>query len=167
LLFFTIPDSSESLLFLQSPRCIQNNSLKTGFFCGLTIIFYLLVNFVEPICQAFYSAKADMTIFDSSRIEAFVTENNPKFANRIIKQIKAYAKVNNFNSHYDLYKATYDSMPYHASSNYQIKQFYVDVHFCYAYKIGIVTNGLGIIRNLDFYNKDFLSSHPLTNSKIF
>ena len=31
----------------------------------------------EPICQAVDSAKADMTIFDSSGIEAFVTENNP------------------------------------------------------------------------------------------
>lgn len=27
-----------------------------------------------------------MTVFDSSSIEAFVTENNPKYANRIIKQ---------------------------------------------------------------------------------
>ena len=34
-----------------------------------------------------------MTIFDSSGIEAFVTENNPKYANRIIKQLKAYAKA--------------------------------------------------------------------------
>ena len=29
------------------------------------------------------------------------------------------------------------------------------VIFCYAYKIGIVTNGLGIVRHLEFYNKDF------------
>lgn len=26
--------------------------------------------------------------------------------------------------------------------------------------IGIVTNGLGIVRHLDFYNRDFLQSHP-------
>ena len=34
-----------------------------------------------------------MTIFDTSGIEAWVTENNPKYANRIIKQLKAFAKV--------------------------------------------------------------------------
>lgn len=51
-------------------------------------------------------------------------------------------------------------MPTHSASNDQIKQLYVDGHFCNAYKIGIVTNGLGIVRHLDFYNKDFLESHP-------
>ena len=93
--------------------------------------------------------------FDSSGIEAWVTENNPKFANRIIKQLKAYAKANHFDSNFDPYKAAYGSMPAHCASNVQIKQLYVDGHFCYAYKIGIVTNGLGIVRHLEFYNKDF------------
>ena len=37
----------------------------------------------EPICQKL----AGMTIFDTSGIEAWVTENNPKYANRIIKQL--------------------------------------------------------------------------------
>ena len=40
-----------------------------------------------------------MTIFDSSGIEAFVTENNPKYANRIIKQLKAYAKAQRSEEH--------------------------------------------------------------------
>ena len=52
----------------------------------------------------------DMTIFDSSGIEAFVTENNPKYANRIIKQLKAYAKAQGFDKSYDPYKAAYGSM---------------------------------------------------------
>ena len=33
-----------------------------------------------------------MTIFDSSGIEASVTENNPKYANRIIRHIAFYNK---------------------------------------------------------------------------
>ena len=36
---------------------------------------------------------ASMSIFDTSGIEAWVTENNPKYANRIIKQLKAFAKL--------------------------------------------------------------------------
>ena len=75
------------------------------------------------------SAKADMTIFDSSGIEAFVTENNPKYANRIIKQLKAYAKAQDFDKSYDPYKAAYGSMPPHASANPEIKQLYINGHF--------------------------------------
>ncbi len=35
-----------------------------------------------------------MTIFDSSGIEVFVTENNPKYANCITKRLKAYIPLN-------------------------------------------------------------------------
>ena len=37
---------------------------------------------------------------------------------------------------------------------------YINGHFCYAYKFGIVTNGLGIVRDVTFYNKGFLKAHP-------
>ena len=48
----------------------------------------------------------------------------------------------------------------------EIKLLYVDGHFCYVYKIGIVTNGLGIVRHLNFYNQNFLDAHPeLTPNK--
>ena len=57
-----------------------------------------------------------MTVFDSSGIEAWVTENNPKYANRIIKHLKAFAKAHNFDDNYDPYKAAYASMPSHAAS---------------------------------------------------
>ena len=89
-----------------------------------------------------------------------MTENNPKYANRIIKQLKSYAKAHNFDVSYDPYKAAYSSMPASAAANREVKQQYVNGHFCYAYKFGIMTNGLGIVRSIDFYNKDYLDSHP-------
>ena len=58
---------------------------------------------------------------------------------------------------YDPYKAAYSSMPTHAASNHAIQQMYINGHFCYAYKFGIITNGLGIVRDITFYNKDFLN----------
>lgn len=91
--FDKIPDASKITRF------------KQDFLEDLQTVFDNLVDITEPICQAIDSAKADMTIFDSSGIEAFVTENNPKYANRIIKQLKAYAKTMNFDKHYDPYKA--------------------------------------------------------------
>lgn len=70
--------------------------------------FNTLVNITEPICQKIDSVKASMTIFDSSGIEAYIQENNPKYANRIIKC----------------------SMPSHSSANSEIKQFYINGHLC-------------------------------------
>lgn len=37
---------------------------------------------------------------------------------------------------------------------------YINGHFCYAFKFCIITNGLGIIRDITFYNKEFLNAHP-------
>ena len=146
--FSKVPDGSKITRF------------KQDFLEDLQVVFDNLVDRTEPICQAINSEKADMTIFDSSGIEAFVTENNPKYANRIIKQLKAYAKAKGFDESYDPYKAAYGSMPSHAAANAEIKQLYINGHFCYAYKFGIITNGLGIIRHLAFYDKDFFETHP-------
>ena len=66
----------------------------------------------------------------------------------------------NLDDSYDPYKAAYGSMPTHATSNQAIQQMYINGHFCYAYKFGIITNGLGIVRDITFYNKDFLQAHP-------
>jgi radical SAM protein with 4Fe4S-binding SPASM domain len=146
--------------FTKVPDASKITRFKQDFLDDLQLVFDKLVDITEPICQAVDSAKADMTIFDSSGIEAFVTENNPKYANRIIRQLKAYAKANSFDKNYDPYKAAYGSMPSHASANPEIKQLYINGHFCYVFKFGIITNGLGIIRHIAFYNKNFIASHP-------
>lgn len=65
-----------------------------------------------------------------------------------------------FDDNYDPYKAAYASMPSHAAADQDIKQLYIDGHFCYAYKFSIITNGLGIVRHIDFYNKDFFDQYP-------
>lgn len=170
---FSIPTDSLLLVFLKYSRHLREfcgfekvpdaskiTRFKQDFCLDLEDFFNTLVDITEPICQQIDAAKASMTIFDSSGIEAYVQENNPKYANRIIKQLKAYAKAHDYDSSYDPYKAAYGSMPSHASVNSEIKQLYINGHFCYVYKFGIVTNGLGIVRHISFYNKDFLVSHP-------
>lgn len=170
---FSIPTDSLLLIFLKYSKDLREfcgfnkvpdaskiTRFKQDFLPDLQLVFENLVDLTEPICKAIDSAKADMIIFDTSGIEAWVTENNPKYANKVIKQLKAYAKANHFNSNYDPYKAAYSSMPSQAAANSQIKQLFVDGHFCYVYKFGLVTNGLGIVRHIDFYNKEFLDTHP-------
>ena len=146
--FDVVPDGSKFTRF------------KQDFLSDLQSMFDHLVDLTEPICQKLNPALAGMTIFDTSGIEAWVTENNPKYANRIIKQLKGFKKSHNLDDSYDPYKAAYGSMPTHATANPAIQQMYINGHFCYAYKFGIVTNGLGIVRDISFYNKDFLTAHP-------
>ncbi len=161
ILFLTYSeDLREFCGFDKVPDASKITRFKQDFKQDLLDTFERLVDLTEPICQEINSYLASMTIFDSSGIEAFVTENNPKYANTKIRQLKAYAKAMNYSSSYDPYKVAYSSMPSHASANSEIKQLYIDGHFCYAFKFGVVTNGLGIVRHIDFYNKEYFEKHP-------
>jgi len=170
---FTIPTDTLLLIFLhyskelrefcgfeKVPDASKITRFKQDFVADLQSVFEHLVDLTEPICQAIDAEKADMTIFDTSGIEAWVTENNPKYADRIIKQLKAYAKSMNFDKSYDPYKAAYANMPSCAHANPEVKQQYLNGHFCYAFKFGLVSNGLGIVRHIPFYNKAFFAAHP-------
>ena len=172
-LIFSIPTTSLLIVFLKYsqelrdfcgfdvvPDASKFTRFKQDFLLDLQSMFDHMVELTEPICQKIDNQKASMLLFDTSGIEAWVTENNPKYANRIIKQLKAFKKAKGLDDSYDPYKAAYGSMPSHAAANPAIQQMYVNGHFCYAYKFGIITNGLGIVRDISFYNKDFLISHP-------
>lgn len=78
--------------FTKIPDASKITRFKQDFLDDLQLVFDNLVDLTEPIYQAIDSLKADMTIFDSSDIKAFVTENNPKYTNLVIKHLKAYAK---------------------------------------------------------------------------
>ena len=83
-----------------------------------------------------------------------------KFSNDKCQFLTLFDEAINLDDSYDPYKVAYGSMPTHAASNQEIQQMYINGHFCYAYKFGIITNGLGIVRDITFYNKDFLQAHP-------
>ena len=170
---FSIPTDSLLLTFLEYSRDLREfcgftkvpdaskiTRFKQEFIEDLQMFFDSLVDLTEPILQEIDAEKASMSVFDTTGLEAYVTENNPKFANHKIRQLKAWAKTMGFDKSYDPYKAAYGSMPTHASADPEIKQQYLNGHFCYAYKAGVLTNGLGIIRAIEFYDKDYFASHP-------
>ena len=172
-LIFSIPTVSLLIIFLKYsqelrdfcgfdvlPDASKFTRFKQDFLLDLQSLFDRLVDLTEPICQKIDAEKAAMLLFDTSGIEAWVTENNPKYANSIIKQLKAFKKAKKLHDSYDPYKAAYASMPSHAAANPAIQQMYINGHFCYVFKFGIITNGLGIVRDITFYNKDFLKAHP-------
>ena len=140
---FSIPTDSLLLLFLNYSKHLRDfcgftkvpdaskiTRFKQDFLTDLQSVFDKLVDVTEPICQNIDENLSSMLIFDTSGIEAYVTENNPKYANRIIKQLRSYAKANNPDDSYDPYKAAYGSMPTHAASNQAIQQMYINGHFC-------------------------------------
>ena len=169
---FSIPTDSLLLAFLKYSKDLRDfcgftkipdaskiTRFKQDFVDDLQVFFDSLVDLTEPILQQIDADKASMAIFDTTGLEAYVAENNPKYANQKIRQLKSWAKSRGLDS-FDPYKAAYGSMPTHASSNSEIKQQYLNGHFCYAYKAGVMTNGLGIIRAIEFYDKDYFNNHP-------
>lgn len=143
--FSKVPDASKFTIF------------KQNFSDDLSQLFEKLVDVTEPICQSIDPTLASTLIFDTSGVEAYVTENNPKFMSLLIKQLKRYYKDN---PSVDPYKMAYGLMPSHASSNPAVKQLYINGHFCYVYKFGLLTNALGIVRSISFFDDSFIDNHP-------
>ncbi|RHT21821.1 hypothetical protein [Clostridium sp. AM34-9AC] len=99
-----------------------------------------------------------MLTFDTSGIELFVTENNPKILNALIKKLKAFYKDK---LNIDPYKMAYGLIPPQTVSCPDAKQMYINGHFYYADKFAVLTNGLGIVRHIVFLDDEaFKASHP-------
>jgi hypothetical protein len=170
---FSIQTDSLLIVFLKYSRQLREycgfdkvkdaskfTRFKQNFKDVLKNMFDNLVDLTEPICQDIDSELASMTIFDTSGIEASVKENNPKFLNNLISTLKTWKKAKGLDDSYDPYKAAYSSMPKHAKSNSAVKQMYINGHFCYSYKFGLITNGFGIVRDINCYNENYYLEHP-------
>lgn len=51
-----------------------------------------MVDYTEPICQMIDSGLAQILAFDTSGIELYVSENNPKILNALIRKLKTFYK---------------------------------------------------------------------------
>ena len=145
--FDKVPDASQFTRFRQN-YCDQ-----------LKKMFEYLVDVTEPICRDINAKKADYLIYDTTGIELPVSENNPKFMTTKLKEAKAFAKKN---PSFDPYKGVYSLLPDVSETNPDAKQQHINGHFCYAMKLGIITNGLGIPRHIEFFDDDFKARYPDT-----
>lgn len=155
--FTTVPDETRFSIF------------KRDFSEQLQSMFDKLVDYTEPICQNINKQLADMLIYDTTGVECFVAENNPKFVNSSIKKLKTVfnsnknlpdddpRKIKNEN---DVYAIAYANMPKYAHTDSSIRQMYINGHFCYARKFGILSNGLGIPRAIVSLDDSFKAKHP-------
>lgn len=167
---FSIPTDSLLILFLslsselrtfcgfsKVPDAPLFTRFKQDFLPYIEIMFQHMVDYTEPICQEIDASLSQMLTFDTSGIELYVTENNSKMINSLIKKLKAYYKNN---PDVDPYKMAYGLMPSQAASSSDAKHLYINGHFCYADKFAILTNGLGIVRHIDFLDGSLKEAHP-------
>jgi hypothetical protein len=159
--FLTVLDFSAELRefcgFEKVPAASEITRFRQDFAEELGMMFEHLVELTEPICRALDPKKADYLIYDPTGIKAYVAENNPKFLNGKLTQAKALAKKN---PEYDPYKLVYSLLPETARANHDVKHQYINGHFCYAHKAGIITNGIGIVRHISFFDDAFKAKYP-------
>lgn len=167
---FSIPTDSLLILFLALCKELRDfcgfskvpdaplfTRFRQDFEDHIELMFRQMVDFTEPLCQIIDSSLAQILTFDTSGIELYVKENNPKTLNSLIRSLKAYYKDK---PDVDPYKMAYGLMPSQAASCPDAKQQYINGHFCYADKFVLLTNGLGIVRDIVFLDEDLKASHP-------
>jgi len=139
------------------PHASQITRFKQDFVVYIKKMFDNLVELTEPICREIDAKKADYLIYDPTGIEANVAENNPKFLNAKLTQAK---KMSGKNPNMSVHSLAYSLMPETSKANPFVKQQYINGHFCYAHKVGILANGLGIVRDISFFDDIFKRQHP-------
>lgn len=151
--------SSELTAFCGFDKIPDGSALtrfKQRFTGSLAEMFENLVNATEPICREIDAKKSDYLIYDTTGIAFPVAENNPKYLNCILKETKKLVKKN---PELNPYGAAYNLMPSESKTNPDARQQYINGHFCYAAKVGLLTNGLGILRHIAFFDDEFRKKH--------
>ena len=143
--------------FSKVPDAAKLTRFKQDFLPYIMEVFERLVELTEPICREMDAELAGSLIYDTTGIESYVAENNPKFFSSKLRQAKLMAKTN---PNTDPYRTVYGLLPDCAAASPAVKQQYINGHFCYAQKAGLLTNGLGIVRHIAFFDDAFKKSHP-------
>lgn len=139
---------------------------KTTFESDLANLFDSMALKVIDICEEINNNLTDdspmknlnsILIYDTSGLKPRVKENNPKTLVAEVNRQKSYAKAAN-KENFNPYAAAYKNMPKFAQANPSIKLDFVNGHFGYFYKFGLLTNGWGIPLNIKFFDEDFYKS---------
>lgn len=64
------------------------------------------------------------------------------------------------NEGYNPYIGVYAPLSFESKTNPEIRQPYVNGHYCYAAKAVIVINGLGVVGHISMFNQRFCQMHP-------
>jgi hypothetical protein len=74
--------------FGKVPDASKITRFKQDFVIYIQNVFEKLVEITEPICREIDAKKSDYLTYDTTGIEAYVAENNPKFLNSKLNQAR-------------------------------------------------------------------------------
>lgn len=146
-------DSSDlrmHLGFTTVPNPSQISRFKIQFADEIHSLLDNLVSIVNEELKSINSNLSDILIADTTGFEGYVTENNPKFLETKIRQAKSYKKSGKAPEEFDPILAAYGKMPKNACKNNDLKLAYLCGHFGYYLPAMIITNGIGIIQDIQF-----------------
>ena len=79
--------------FEKVPDASKLTRFKQDFCEHIQDVFERLVDLTEPICAEMDKALADLLVYDTTGIESYVAENNPKFMGKMAAQSRSIAKL--------------------------------------------------------------------------
>ncbi|MDY2736364.1 transposase, partial [Intestinibacter sp.] len=135
------------------PHASQISRFCTRFSKEVNQILHVLVEITQPMLKEIDPFLSSILISDTTGFEVYVKENNPKFYANLLRISKNFGKLNdieNFNPE----KYAQSQYPKYAYANPEIPLSYLNSHFGFFVKSNIVTDGLGIIRHIDFYDEE-------------
>lgn len=153
-----LSDSNDLLFSLgltSVPSKATVSKFKNHFVDDLHLLLDSLVEEINPSLQNLFPELHQYLVCDTTGVEAYVTENNPKFLQSKLRKANKYKKhlENNDTESaetFDVNEYAYSLMPKKASANKDIKLSYLNGHFGYFQKVMIITNGLGVIQDIQF-----------------
>jgi hypothetical protein len=153
-----LADSEDLRFALGLPRLPDKSTIskfKNSFVNELDLFLATLVDEINPLLEEYFNDLHKNLIVDTTGIEAYVTENNPKFLQTEVRKAKNYKKQLKStdpqkSKNFDHFKFAFGNMPKKASANSDIKFAYLNGHFGYYLKAVIITDGLGIIQDIQF-----------------
>ena len=135
------------------PHASQISRFSTIFSKEINQLFHVLVDITQPMLKEIEPFLSSILISDTTGFEVYVKENNPKFYATLLRTGKKIAKLNNIEN-FNPEKYAKSQYPKHAYANPNIPLSYLNSHFGFFVKANIVTDGLGIIRSIYFYDKE-------------
>jgi|LGOV01.1.fsa_nt_gb hypothetical protein len=144
------PDLRHSLGFNELPHPSQISRFKTVFLDQIHLTLDHLVSIVNDELKNIVTDASKILIADTTGFEAYVTENNPKFFQGVLQTAKNYAKSKYAPENFNPVKYAHGKMPKTAHVNEDISLAFLNGHFGYYLKTMILTDGLGIIQDIQF-----------------
>ena len=152
--------------FTRAPDKSQISRFKNNFADEIALMFHHLVDFTDDYASLTDEFLAKLLITDTTGFEVYVSENNPKFFQTILKSAKTYAKTLPYNNDFNVEKYAQSKMPKFSTVNPDAKLAYLNGHFGYYLKGVISTNGFGLIRDINFIDSNNELFNDLTPDEI-